>query len=120
MFLYFFGYRELQDCLGSKDLHLKEKLQLLSNWLKVPIFIYPGVQDQNDFRNYCWTRYEPSENVFTSKPVCRFYITLFYNRDKNTFDRIIPLKGCNCQIPAPLCLFRNTDCKLILKKLAIV
>lgn len=59
---------------------------------------------------FAWKEYEPDRTQSTNSD-CRFYITLFHNRLNNTFDRIIPIKGCNCQIPPPLSLLRTNQRK---------
>lgn len=63
-------------------------------------------------QHFAWKKYEPDLTLSMTQSDCRFYITLFYNRLNGTFDRIIPIQGCNCQIPPPLSLLRNSQSKL--------
>lgn len=108
----------LQDAMGREDLDQDVKLRQLSNWLKVPIYIYMNQQKVDDghaqfnaSQRFIWTKFEPDLSKTVVNSDCRFYITLFYNHINDTFDRIIPLRGCNCQIPAPLSLLRNSQSK---------
>lgn len=106
----------LQDAIGREDLDYDVKLRQLSNWLKVPIYIYmsqkkvdDGHAQFNASQRFLWTKFEPDLSMTIVSSDCRFYITLFYNHLNGTFDRIIPLRGCNCQNPAPLSLLRNSQ-----------
>nr|XP_034334563.1 uncharacterized protein LOC105345630 [Crassostrea gigas] len=106
----------LQFAMGREDLDHDVKLRQLSNWLKVPIYIYmyqkkvdDGHAQFNASQRFIWTKFEPDLSMTVVSSDCRFYITLFYNHLNGTFDRIIPLRGCNCQIPAPLSLLRNSQ-----------
>lgn len=108
----------LQDAMGREDLDYDVKLRRLSNWLKVPIYIYmsqkkvdDGHAQFNASQRFLWTKFEPDLSMTIVSSDCRFYITLFYNHLNGTFDRIIPLRGCNCQNPAPLSLLRNSQSK---------
>nr|XP_022291528.1 uncharacterized protein LOC111102888 isoform X2 [Crassostrea virginica] len=102
------GSLELQDAAGNNDSNLNEKLIQISEWLKIPIYVYhsPEGSAAIDGHQHCvWAKYEP--DVFRTNRECRFYITLFYNVQEGSFDRITPLKGCNCQIPPPLSILQN-------------
>lgn len=106
----------LQGAIGREDSDYDEKLKRLCNWLKVPIYIY-HYQNKNDegpdqfsgSQHFFWTKYEPDLSMSVINSDCRFYITLLHNQHNGTFDRIIPLHGCNCQIPPPLSLLRNSQ-----------
>lgn len=112
--------------MGREDIDYDVKLRRLSNWLKVPIYIYmyqkkvdDGHAQFNASQRCLWTKFEPDLSMTIVSSDCRFYITLFYNHLNGTFDRIIPIQGCNCQIPAPLSLLRNSQSKcnfIIFKK----
>lgn len=118
MSIFFYQTSGLQDAMGREDLDHDVKLRRLSNWLKVPIYIYmyqkkvdDGHAQFNASQRFIWTKFEPDLSMTVVSSDCRFYITLFYNHLNGTFDRIIPLRGCNCQIPAPLSLLRNSQSK---------
>ncbi|XP_062607117.1 uncharacterized protein LOC134268893 [Saccostrea cucullata] len=102
---------DLQDALGIGTLDFDEKMRRISEWLTVPVYIYHSELTQlNCSQGLYWTKFEPvrsrSDQLDGNKE-CRFYITLFYNRLNGSFDRITPLRGCNCEIPPPLSLLRN-------------
>lgn len=118
MSIFFYQTSGLQDAMGREDLDHDVKLRRLSNWLTVPIYIYmyqkkvdDGHAQFNASQRFIWTKFEPDLSMTVVSSDCRFYITLFYNHLNGTFDRIIPLRGCNCQIPAPLSLLRNSQSK---------
>ncbi|XP_061176150.1 uncharacterized protein LOC133185108 [Saccostrea echinata] len=104
---------DLQDALGNETLNFDEKMQRISDWLAVSIYVYHGIANLSQLnysQGFFWTKYEPARSrsvQLGGKKECRFYITLFYNRLNGSFDRIIPLRGCNCEIPPPLSLLRN-------------
>lgn len=111
---------DLQNALRAEKLDIKNKLLNISKWLKVPIYVYNGVaKDPTEgHQDYMWVKYEPDDNQLPSKfRGCRFYITLFHNRIVDSFDRIVPLEGCNCQSPPPLSLLKKSDSKYITNKL---
>lgn len=111
---------DLQNALGAEKLDIKNKLLNISKLLKVPIYVYNGVaKDPTEgHQDYMWVKYEPDDNQLPSKfRGCRFYITLFHNRIVDSFDRIVPLEGCNCQSPPPLSLLQKSDSKYITNKL---
>nr|XP_022291453.1 uncharacterized protein LOC111102840 [Crassostrea virginica] len=101
---------DLQNALGAEELDLQNTLLNLSKWLKVPIYLYTGVANDSSERHQDWEKYEPTDNPLPStNSGCRFYITLFHNRIVDSFDRIVPLQGCNCQIPPPHSLLKKSD-----------
>ncbi|XP_061176771.1 uncharacterized protein LOC133185509 [Saccostrea echinata] len=101
----------LQDALGNETLDFDEKMRRISDWLTVPIYIYRSDLTQlNCSQGFFWTKFEPTRSrpdQLDGKKECRFYITLFYNGLNDSYDRITPLRGCNCEIPPPLSLLRN-------------
>nr|XP_022295484.1 uncharacterized protein LOC111105463 isoform X2 [Crassostrea virginica] len=102
--------RDILNAIGGDELDLDTKLLNLSIWLKVPIYVFwsvASVPSENN-RLYFWTHYTPDKSLPTTKSDCRFYVTLFHNGPQSSFDRIVPKKGCNCQIPPPLSLLRNS------------
>ena len=118
MFTILFFFLKQREVLGQEDLELDDKLKRLCNWLRVPVYVYCGVEDTvcgNGSQRCVWTKYEPNINLSPKANNCRFYITLFYNRIQRSFDRITPLRGCNCQIPPPLSLLQNSYGKYTLK-----
>lgn len=103
-------FSDVHGILGDDKESYKEKFQKLSNWIQVPIYVYSDTEDYNlsGQRHYRWETYEPGVSQRENKLNCRFYLTLFHNRTENFFDRITPLKGCNCQVPSPLSTIRNS------------
>lgn len=109
-----FKKRDPLEDLEEEELQLDIQLRRLSNWLKVPIYVYydMAIYDHLEVsQHFAWKKYEPDLTLSMTQSDCRFYITLFYNRLNGTFDRIIPIQGCNCQIPPPLSLLRNSQSK---------
>ncbi|XP_062619670.1 uncharacterized protein LOC134281204 [Saccostrea cucullata] len=103
---------DLLDVLDNETLSFHEKIGRLSNRLTVPIYIYHSEPTQFNCSQTFWTKFEPTRTG-KGQPGddkdCRFYITLFYNGLTGSYDRITPLRGCNCGIPPPLSLLRNHD-----------
>ena len=61
---------------------MDEKMQRLSDWLTVPIYVYHGtaqISQLNSSQGFFWARFEPASQQRMNKD-CRFYITLFHNR----------------------------------------
>lgn len=106
----------LREILGEEDWELDKRLLRLSNWLNVPVYMYvyrsaDESASMNSSQRCLWTKYEPDNSLPHSEVACRFYVTLFLNQMKNSFDRIVSLRGCNCEIPPPQSLLRNCNCK---------
>lgn len=106
--------RDLLEVVEEEELQLDIQLRRLSNRLKVPIYVYYDMATDDQLgvsQHFAWKKYEPDLTLSMTHSECRFYITLFYNRLNDTFDRIIPIQGCNCQNPPPLSLLRNSQSK---------
>ncbi|XP_061176772.1 uncharacterized protein LOC133185510 [Saccostrea echinata] len=101
---------DLQDVLENEKLDFHEKMGRISDWLTVPIYIYHSDPTQLNCSQRFWKKFEPARSricQFDEEKECRFYITLFYNGLNESYDRITPLRGCNCGIPSPFSLLRN-------------
>ncbi|XP_062596128.1 uncharacterized protein LOC134257543 [Saccostrea cucullata] len=101
---------DLQDLLDDETPNFNEKIRRLSDWLTVPIYIYHSEPAKFNCSQRFWTKFEPARFGIghpDDNKECRFYITLFYNGLNDSYDRITPLRGCNCGIPPPLSLLRN-------------
>lgn len=108
-----FKKRDLLEVLGE-GLQSDKQLRRVSNWIRVPLYVYHDMTTHDQLivsQQFAWTKYEPDLTLYMRQSDCRFYITLFYNRLNDTYDRIIPIQGCNCQIPPPLSLLRNSQSK---------
>ncbi|XP_033742384.1 uncharacterized protein LOC117328891 [Pecten maximus] len=86
-------------------------IQALADWLRVSIYIFTQT-DGSDGVQYQWRPYHPVRSQNEADSIhslgCRYYITLFYDVRSRKFDRVVPIKGCNCQVLSPIPLFVET------------
>ncbi|XP_061169153.1 uncharacterized protein LOC133178473 [Saccostrea echinata] len=82
----------------STDNDPEKRLETASKAINIPIYVL-RFKD----REKCWKRYVPSNVETSDRQQCTFYIT-FLQVDMDDyiwFERIVPIKGCNCSIFSP-------------------
>ncbi|XP_062619667.1 uncharacterized protein LOC134281200 [Saccostrea cucullata] len=100
---------DILDILENENTKLDEKLQRVADWSSLPIYIFNMIIMNNEHRPvFHWTRFEPTTLIQTrQRRPCRFYITLFFDHSNDVFNRIIPIGGCNCNLPPPVSLLQT-------------
>ncbi|XP_033752173.1 uncharacterized protein LOC117335981 [Pecten maximus] len=78
-----------------------EDIMRTANWLKRPIYIFTkdGLHTEHK-----WEAFLPEQ---VSSHQCRYYVTLYKNPDTQLYDRVVPIRGCNCSVPPPIEILRD-------------
>ncbi|KAK3094674.1 hypothetical protein FSP39_004800 [Pinctada imbricata] len=79
--------------MESTDDNVLCYLQRVSDWTKITVYLLSADCDGY----YSWQATNPTEH---SDKRCRYYITIL--KHGRYFDRVIPKRGCNCQLASPL------------------
>ncbi|XP_062576060.1 uncharacterized protein LOC134237935 [Saccostrea cucullata] len=82
----------------SKDEDPEKCLEKVSDEINIPIYV---LRFKN--KGKCWKRYVPSNLQSPERKRCTFHITLLQIEmgDHLWFERIVPIKGCNCSSFSP-------------------
>ncbi|KAK3095854.1 hypothetical protein FSP39_020034 [Pinctada imbricata] len=87
-------------------------LQRVSDWTQLTVYLL-SADDRDGY--YSWQAINPTEH---SDKRCRYYITIL--KHGRYFDRVIPKRGCNCQLASPLINLaqepQNITSKLVIPK----
>jgi len=88
---------------GADDTRVSQIMYNVAEWLGVSVYVYGKLQENSDI--YDWTCFQPRSKSSS----CRYYATLFFNKPNCKFDRIMPIKGCNCQLLPPVSLLVDNN-----------